>query len=170
MIDKVLCPYCGSEMIGQNVTQVFGVYWAQAKCEHCKSTGPLICGERGLVTDAEEMARKSALSAAQARYLPPNRPLTLDEVNALPADDDGYTPCFLEIEPNWYAQDTDDFEPRLRADAICKEALGCETYNKGCETCNKGCETYNKIYRVWLRKPTQKEMDAAGWGGRANND
>lgn len=161
MTDKVLCPYCGSEMIGQNVTQWRDVYWAQAKCEHCKSTGPLICGERGLVTDAEEMARKSALSAAQARYLPPNRPLTLAEAKGLDADEVGDIPCFVEVEPNWYAQDTDDFEPRLRADAICKEALGC---NKGCETCNKGCETYNKLYRAWLRKPTQAEMDAAGWG------
>ena len=87
--------------------------------------------------------------------------LTLDEAKALDADEVGDIPCFVEIEPNWYAQDTDDGEPRLRADAICKEALGC---NKGCETCNKGCETYNKLYRVWLRKHTQAEMDAAGWG------
>ena len=156
MTDKVLCPYCGNEMIGQNVTQVFGVYWAQAKCEHCKSTGPLICGERGLVTDAEEMARKSALSAAQARYLPPNRPLTLDEAKGLDADEVGDIPCFVEIEPNWYKQDPDDFDPRLCADVMCKGALDCATYNKH--------------FRVWLRKPTQAEMDAAGWGGRANND
>lgn len=151
MTDKVLCPYCGNEMIGQNVTQVFGVYWAQAKCEHCKSTGPLICGERGLVTDAEEMARKSALAAAQARYLPPNRPLTLDEVKALDADDAGDIPCFIEVEPTAYREDSDDFEPRLRADVICKPSLAEPTY-------------YNKDFRVWLRKPTQEEMDAAGWG------
>lgn len=157
MTDKVLCPYCGSEMIGQNVTQVRDIYWAQAKCEHCKSTGPLICGERGLIANAEEMARKSALFAAKMRYMPPNRPLTLDEVNALPADDDGYTPCFLEIEPNWYAQNTDDFDPRLRADMISTSS-------------SLGGDTYGKNYRVWLRKPTQAEMDAAEWGGRANDD
>lgn len=156
MTDKVLCPYCGSEMIGQNVTQWCDVYWAQAKCEHCKSTGPLICGERGLVTDAEEMARKSALSAAQARYLPPNRPLTLEEVKALEADEVGDIPCFIEVEPTACKEDPDDFEPRLRANVVWKDAL-----------CH---ETYNKLYRVWLRKPTQAEMDAAGWGGRANND
>nr|DAI48615.1 MAG TPA: cysteine-rich protein [Bacteriophage sp.] len=151
MTDKVLCPYCGNEMIGQNVMQVFGVYWAQAECEHCKSTGPLICSERGLVTDAEEMARKSALAVAQARYLPPNRPLTLEEVNALPADDDGNIPCFIEVEPGWYEKDVDDFNPRLCADVISKPSLSEPTY-------------YNKDYRVWLRKPTQAEMDAAGWG------
>lgn len=157
MTEKVLCPYCGSEMNCNDFVKTNGKYLAYMMCSNkaCQSIGPTVTGYE---TMAE--ARAAALSAAQARYLPPNRPLTLEEVNALPADDDGYIPGFLEIEPNWYAQDTDDFEPRLRADAICKEALGC----------NKGCETYNKLYRVWLRKPTQAEMDAAGWGGRANND
>ena len=151
MTDKVLCPYCGNEMKIDRYDDgyVFGA--AYYVCVECGSTSPTAN------TDA------AALAAAQARYLQPNRLLTLEEVNALPADDDGYIPGFLEIEPNWYAQDTDDFDPRLRADAIWKEALGCETCNKGCETCNKGCETYNKHYRIWLRKPTQAEMDAAGW-------
>ena len=165
MIDKVLCPYCGSEMKSEDWGKVDGKYLSYAVCSNdaCQSIGPTVTGYE---TMAE--ARAAALSAAQARYLPPNRPLTLDEVKALDADEVGDIPCFVEIEPNWYAQDTDDFEPRLRADAICKEALGCnkgcETCNKGCETYNKGCETYNKLYRVWLRKPTQAEMDAAGWG------
>lgn len=98
MTDKVLCPYCGSEMIGQNVTQVRDIYWAQAKCEHCKSTGPLICGERGLIANAEEMARKSALAAAQARYLPPNRPLTLDEVKEHCKGGPSATPLWVEFD------------------------------------------------------------------------
>ena len=161
MIDKVLCPYCGSEMKSEDWVKVDGGYLSYAVCSNdaCQSIGPTVTGYE---TMAE--ARAAALAAAQARYMPPNRPMTLEEVNALPADDDGYIPGFLESGPNWYAQDTDDFEPRLRADAICKEALGCGTCNKGCETCNKGCETYNKLYRVWIRKPTQAEMDAAGWG------
>lgn len=141
MDKKVLCPYCGSEMIGQNVTQVFGVYWAQAKCEHCKSTGPLICGERGLVTDAEEMARKSALSAAQARYLPPNRPLTLDEVKALETDNWMCTPAWVEF-------------------ADCKKTIESGQIRLAPNV----LESYGRDFRVWLRKPTQAEMDAAGWG------
>ena len=167
MDKKVLCPYCGSEMKSEDLVKVDGKYLSYAVCSNdaCQSIGPTVTGY-----DTMAEARAAALAAAQARYLPPNRPLTLEEVNALPADDDGYIPGFLEIEPNWYAQDTDDFEPRLRADAICKEALGCETCNKGCETCNKGCETCNKLYRVWLRKPTKAEMDAAGWGGGATDD
>lgn len=161
MDKKVLCPYCGNEMKSEDWVKVDGGYLSYAVCSNdaCQSIGPTVTGYE---TMAE--ARAAALAAAKARYLPPNRPMTLEEVKALPADDDGYIPCFLEIEPNRYAQDTDDFEPRLRADVLCTEALGCETCNKGCETCNKGCETYNKLYRVWIRKPTQAEMDAAGWG------
>ena len=148
MIDKVLCPYCGSEMKSEDLVKVDGCYLSYAVCSNnaCQSIGPTVTGYE---TMAE--ARAAALSAAQARYLPPNRPLTFDEVNALPADDDGYAPCFLEIEPNWYAQDTDDFDPRLRADAISTSS-------------SLGVETYGKNYRAWLRKPTQAEMDAAGWG------
>lgn len=154
MAEKVLCPYCGSEMKSEDWGKVDGKYLSYAVCSNdaCQSIGPTVtCYE----TMAE--ARAAALSAAQARYLPPNRPLTLEEVNALPADDDGYIPGFLEIEPNWYAQDTDDFEPRLRADVICKLSLSEPTY-------------YNKDYRVWLRKPTQAEMDAAGWGEESHEN
>lgn len=153
MTDKVLCPYCGSEMKSEDWVKVDGGYLSYAVCSNdaCQSIGPTVTGYE---TMAE--ARAAALAAAQARYLPPNRPLTFDEVNALPADDDGYIPGFLEIEPNWYAQDTDDFEPRLRADAMCKGALDCAIYNKH--------------FRIWLRKPTQAEMDAAGWGEESNEN
>ena len=152
MTDKVLCPYCGSEMIGQNVTQVFGVYWAQAKCEHCKSTGPLICGERGLVTDAEEMARKSALAAAQARYLPPNRPLTLEEVKEHCKGGTSATPLWVEFD-----------EGINRWVRIAPEEPGCELEYVTVFV-SMMWPRYGKEWRCWLRKPTQTEMDAAGWG------
>ena len=147
MIDKVLCPYCGSEMKSEDWVKVDGGYLSYAVCSNdaCQSIGPTVTGYE---TTAE--ARAAALSAAQARYLPPNRPLTLDEVKALDADEVGDIPCFVEIEPNWYVQVPDDGEPRLRADVMCKGALDCATYNK--------------LFRIWLRKPTQADMDAAGWG------
>lgn len=144
MIDKVLCPYCGAEMKldRQDDGYVFGA--AYYVCQECGSTSPTAN------TDA------AALSAAQARYLPPNRPLTLEEVKALDADEVGDIPCFVEIAPYWYEQDPDDFDPRLRADVMCKDALDCATYNKH--------------FRVWLRKPTKAEMDAAGWGEESNEN
>ena len=66
MTEKVLCPYCGGEMIVKNVVQVRDIYWAHAECGQCKSTGPLICSERGLVMDAENMG-KFALFVAKTR-------------------------------------------------------------------------------------------------------
>lgn len=154
MTDKVLCPYCGAEMKSSGWVSLINGNLAYTVCSNnrCKSAGPYV---RGYETMAE--ARAAALAAARARYLPPNRPLTLEEVNALPADDDEYTPCFLEIEPNWYAQDTDDFDPRLRADVISTSS-------------SLGGDTYGKNYRVWLRKPTQAEMDAAGWGEESHEN
>lgn len=147
-MEKVLCPYCGSEMKSEDWVKVDGGYLSYAVCSNdaCQSIGPT-------VTSYETMAeaRAAALAAAQARYLPPNRPLTLDEVKGLDADEVGDIPCFVEVEPNWYEKDPDDFEPRLRADVICKSSLAEPTY-------------YNKDHRVWLRKPTQAEMDAAEWG------
>lgn len=148
MTDKVLCPYCGSEMKIEDLVKVSGKYLSYAVCSNdaCQSIGPTVTGYE---TMAE--ARAAALAAAQERYLPPNRPLTLDEVKGLDADEVGDIPCFVEVEPNWYEKDPDDFDPRLRADVICKPSLAEPTY-------------YNKDFRVWLRKPTQEEMDAAGWG------
>ena len=146
MIDNVLCPYCGSEMKSEDWVKVDGGYLSYAVCSNdaCQSIGPTVTGYE---TIAE--ARAAALAAAQARYLPPNRPLTLEEVKALDADEVGDIPCFVEVEPNWYEKGPDDVYPRLRADVMCKGALDCATYNK--------------LFRIWLRKPTKAEMDAAGW-------
>lgn len=147
MDKKVLCPYCGSEMKSEDWVKVDGGYLSYAVCSNdaCQSIGPTVTGYE---TIAE--ARAAALAAAQARYLPPNRPLTLEEVKALDADEVGDIPCFVEVEPNWYEKGPDDVYPRLRADVVCKGALDCATYNK--------------LFRIWLRNPTQAEMDAAGWG------
>lgn len=59
MTDKVLCPYCGAEMMldFQDDGYEFGA--AYYVCQECGSTSPTAN------TDA------AALSAAQARYLPP---------------------------------------------------------------------------------------------------
>ena len=116
MDKKVLCPYCGGEMKSEDWVKVDGGYLSYAVCSNdaCQSIGPTVTGYE---TMAE--ARAAALSAAQARYLPPNRPLTLDEAKALDADEVGDIPRFAEVEPNWYEKDPDDFGPRLCADVMC---------------------------------------------------
>ena len=149
MIDKVLCPYCGSEMKSEDWVKVDGGYLSYAVCSNdaCQSIGPTVTGYE---TTAE--ARAAALAAAKERYLPPNRPLTLDEVKALERDDMGYAIAWTENR-----RDEENHPwPYVEADCVPKFA--------------EYFEEYGKEYRVWLRKPTQAEMDAAGWGGRANND
>ena len=88
MTDKVLCPYCGSEMKSEDLVKVDGKYLSYAVCSNdaCQSIGPTVTGYE---TMAE--ARAAALSVAQARYLPPNRPLTLDEMRAMEACEEAGT-------------------------------------------------------------------------------
>lgn len=134
MTDKVLCPYCGDEMKLDRHDDGYVFGSAYYVCVECGSTGPTAN------TDA------AALSAAKARYLPPNRPLTLDEVKELERDDMGYTCVWTENRRD----DENHPWPYVEADCVPKFA----EYFDG----------YGKQYRVWLRKPTQAEMDAAGWG------
>ena len=150
MTDKVLCPYCGSEMKSEDWVKVDRGYLSYAVCSNdaCQSIGPTVTGYE---TIAE--ARASALAAAKARYLPPNRPLTLEEVKALERDDMGYSCVWMENRRVYDAngQDYEDYPyPVVTADCIPNS----QPYYK----------KYGIEYRVWLRKPTQEEMDAAGWG------
>lgn len=143
MIDKVLCPYCGAEMKSSGWVSLINGNLAYTVCSNnrCKSAGPYV---RGYETMAE--ARAAALAAAQARYLPPNRPLTLEEVANLERDDMGYAIAWTENR-----RDEENHSwPYVEADCVPKFA--------------EYFEDYGKEYRVWLRKPTQAEMDAAGWG------
>ena len=150
MIDKVLCPYCGSEMKSEDWVKVDGGYLSYAVCSNdaCQSIGPTVTGYE---TMAE--ARAAALAAAQARYLPPNRPLTLEEVKGLERDEMGYSCVWMENRRVYDAngQAYEDYPyPVVTADCIPNS----QAYYK----------KYGIEYRVWLRKPTQAEMDAAGWG------
>lgn len=140
MTDKVLCPYCGAEMKldRQDDGYVFGA--AYYVCQECGSTSPTAN------TDA------AALAAAQARYLPPNRPLTMDEVKNLERDDMGYAIAWTENR-----RDEENHSwPYVEADCVPKFA--------------EYFEEYGKEYRVWLRKPTKAEMDAAGWGEESHEN
>lgn len=149
MTDKVLCPYCGSEMKSEDWVKVDGGYLSYAVCSNdaCQSIGPTVTGYETM-----DEARAAALAAAQARYLPPNRPLTKKEVANLERDDMGYAIAWTENR-----RDEENHPwPYVEADCVPKFA--------------EYFEDYGKEYRVWLRKPTQAEMDAAEWGGRANDD
>lgn len=144
MMEKVLCPYCGNEMKHIRVPMTNKKYLAYMVCSNnaCHSIGPTVTDYK---TSAE--AEAAALAAAQARYLPPNRPLTLDEVAQLETDDCGDTPCW-----------TEEFRNKGRALAEYKSTNPDELIG------------YGRDFRVWLRKPTQAEMDAAGWGEESHEN
>lgn len=146
MIDKVLCPYCGAEMKLDRYDDgyVFGA--AYYVCQECGSTSPTAN------TDA------AALSAAQARYLPPNRPLTLDEVKAHCKGGASAMPLWVEFD--------DGISGWVR---IAPKSQGCELEYVS-DFVDLMWQQYKKSWRCWLKKPTQAEMDAAGWGGGANDD
>lgn len=151
MTDKVLCPYCGAEMKISGWVSLINGNLAYTVCSNnrCKSAGPYV---RGYETEAE--ARAAALSAAQARYLPPNRPLTLAEVKGLDMDDDYISIGWIEDRPG--NNDWPLSFGRVRADCF--------------SNCVVFWRDYGREYRVWLRKPTQAEMDAAGWGEESNEN
>ena len=140
MIDKVMCPYCGAEMKLDRYDDgyVFGA--AYYVCQECGSTSPTAN------TDA------AALAAAQARYLPPNRPLTLEEVKAHCKGRTSATPLWVEFD-----------EGINRWVRIAPEKPGCEL-DYVTVFVSIMSSLYGKEWRCWLRKPTQAEMDAAGWG------
>ena len=145
MIDKVLCPYCGSEMVVITSIYLDSPGWVgRTLCpgKGCDALGPRVTGYKTKAT-----AKEAALSAAQARYLPPNRPLTLDEVAQLETDDCGDTPCW-----------TEEFRNKGRALAEYKSTNPDELIG------------YGRDFRVWLRKPTQEETDAAGWEDETNGN
>ena len=142
MMEKVLCPYCGSEMKIEDLVKISGKYMSYAVCSNdaCQSIGPTVTGYE---TMAE--ARAAALAAAQARYLPPNRPLTLEEVKALDRDDMGYSCVWMENRRVYDAAYEDYPYPVVTAECVPSS----QAYYK----------KYGIEYRVWLRKPTQAEMD-----------
>lgn len=155
MTDKVLCPYCGSEMNCNDFVKTNGKYLAYTMCSNkaCQSIGPT-------VTNYETMAeaRAAALAAAQARYLPPNRPLTLAEVKAHCKGGASAMPLWVEFD--------DGISGWVR---IAPKSQGCELEYVS-DFVDLMWQQYKKSWRCWLKKPTQAEMDAAAWGDNTNEN
>lgn len=152
MTDKVLCPYCGAKMVVIMSIYLDSPGWVgRTLCKGCDALGPRVTGFKTKATKAEVKA--AALAAAQARYLPPNRPLMMAEVKALDRDDVGFSCVWMENRRVYDAngQACEDYPyPVVTAECIPHSPAYYKKY---------GIE-----YRVWLRKPTQAEMDAAEWG------
>lgn len=134
MTDKILCPYCGAEMVFLDfftACKVGGGF----KCEKCSSYSPY-----GQLAYTVEEAKKNAIYVALRRYQPENRVLTACEIDAL----DDSTPVWHEARYHSPATKW------LCADFI-KDVLTHST------------NVYGKTWRCWLRKPTEEERKAVKW-------
>lgn len=142
MTDKVLCPYCGSEMVVIISIYLDSPGWVgQTLCpgKGCNALGPRVTGFK---TKAE--AKAAALAAARARYLPPNRPLTLAEVKAHCKGGASATPLWVEFD-----------EGINRWVRIAPISKGCELEYVS-EFVDLMWQQYKKSWRCWLKKPTQE--------------
>lgn len=144
MTEKVLCPYCGAEM--HDYEEHLWSGWVGAMLcpdKSCRSNSPLV---KGYKTKAE--ARAAALAAAKARYLPPNRPLALENAGALPRM------VWLEVRGS-----PGKAQPSILMDTgrpICHLQLYGRWYNE-----------YGRTWRMWPQQPTAEEMENTPWEDEA---
>ena len=140
MTDKVLCPWCGNEMVllefGFDSTNA-----AWLECVQCGAHSPMSYDHDG----TEVSAINAALAAALRRYEPPVRPLTLEE---LIDSTDG--PVYIE------SQKREDLIGKFTAAVTCHRII----WSDGTES---NLDRYGKTWRCWPRKPTDEEREAAGW-------
>ena len=134
----VVCPYCGTPMVGEE--RIEGAYWYE--CYKCGATAP---------TAETEQA---AYEAAMQRWLEPNRVLTLEEVREHCKQGADAAPLWVEFSgylstSRWIVVDQPD-------EVFCADTVKnfCMSYVD---------IYYEKSWRCWLRKPTQKEREATLW-------
>lgn len=140
MTDKVLCPWCGAEMRASvAMLDVYGAI-ARYECSFCHACGPQ---RRGL---QKEETSAAARAAALRRYTPPIKPMTWDEVAAMP-------------EMCWYER-VEGIEYPILPMAVHGGALKFAIRNG---TMYAHTEGYNRTWRCWEREPTDEERGAAEW-------
>jgi hypothetical protein len=149
MTDKVLCPWCGSEMVFTNNWIIYkrgrGKHVGECcyyTCKKCDAQSPHVRVYSG----------ESPLQAALRRYEPPCRPMTRKEVESKYTGIDEGAAVLVEEKFGalWWAI----------LDRLNKKIVA--TWN-GCGAENFHEDTYGKTWRCWPRKPTDEEREACGW-------
>ena len=126
--EKVLCPYCGAEMepADEGIIPSFYPDWYYFVCPCCQSQSPW------------DRSPEGAYEEALKRHKPPQRPLTIEEINALEKP----WPLWMEDK------ELKSLHPIIR-DHDMKP--GEMIYD------------FMKHLRYWLNKPTDAERAAAKW-------
>lgn len=136
----VLCPYCGTPMVGEE--RIEGAYWYE--CYKCGATTPT------------EETVQAAYAAAMQHYVETNHPLTLEEVK--------------EQRAVWLEENLCEPVPVIfYVDAFPHQSVFVGVFGVGEDEYFDNNvwydnEDYGVEWRCWLRKPTQEEMEAVPWG------
>lgn len=131
---KPICPYCGTPMVGEE--RIERAYWY--KCYKCGATTPT------------EETVQAAYTAAMQRYVEPNRMLTLEEIK--------------ELRAVWVEDISRGIAPAIVFPNDTKK-YSCVVADYDASDDNVWFDNaeYGKHWRCWLRKPTQKKMEAVPW-------
>lgn len=138
-MDKVICPWCGSEMEYIDVLVIGGNESSEYyyECPECEARSPL--------ANSEEEALNAALSR------PLQKPLTLEE--AMEGKEPGVCAEYRVPGCIFYA-----FVSDSEFDGMCSiESIGRST------PCIAIIADYGKEWRCWAMKPTDEEREAAKW-------
>ena len=153
MSDKILCPWCGTEMEIKTVEhhgadsflypeegrKPLWNAWTNCLNYNCGAEGPIV-----VEFESEQEAIKAARAAAMYRYTPPLKPMTFEEVERLAysASLDDEMPLYLED-----VEGDNEWEISYRLRRLCFNAKN----------------EYGKTWRCWSRKPTYVERRRAEW-------
>lgn len=136
------CPWCGKEMEPDRSYKsmlapgVGRMFWYS--CDPCGSVSPRC--------DSPE----SAYFAAMARWVEPNRVLTLEEVAEM---DDSRS---IYFETNGFGSDRGAV---FESSVVCAQETFCDEDESAYAR-----KEYGVKVRCWLRRPTDEERKAVGWG------
>lgn len=147
MSEKIICPWCGAEMVrdGEALARSNEVaVWM--RCISCGASSPLIKGHQ--TTNLENLYNM-AHAAALRRYTPPLKPMTLEELITTNGE------VYMDGKYNtkiWACRCFDNFSSKTVT--VYYITMDAEVLN---------FESYGRVWRCWERKPTDEERSAAKW-------
>lgn len=161
MEEKILCPWCGSEMEMKTVHHdVPGIIyargakkreqrwnaWTSCTNDDCGADGPIVAE-----LESEQEAIDAAIAAALRRYTPPIKPMTFGEILGKE----------VELEIRYNCKTKRVIVPYHLDETI--EVLWENSFITGEDKRHLSKSMYGKTWRCWERNPTDEERSAAEW-------